>query len=346
MFPSSHFQEAEALSILQTSSPRKKATETAFDVQDMLTHKLPPELVSQVFTFCLPMTDLEQLPEAALSLGTFCREWCHLAWSSPRLWTTVSIVIPSLHYVQRLQTTLPKLVDEWLQRSHSLKLMINFFVDKPREGENYDRVRYLASVLLDTLKLHSEWWESLDLTLPLACFADKLRILSDMKNLEQFCLTSNVKRIHPQLGPLFSTEVAPTYLALSDFPFLIGVCGIAWDNIMYITLRSMYPEQCLEVATKAHCLETFRLWAISPHNHHHNSNVSKHPAIRSLEFVEGVKPSGSSFTDIIGNMELTSLEELTYIQSGIWADVSAHCFVARGSILLPPESHYVIWFEA
>jgi len=118
--------------------------------------------------------------------------------------------------------------------------MVKFFV-----YTEYAGVQYLGSLLLDTLKLHSKRWETLDLTLPLAHFADKFHVLSDVKNLQQLCLTPNVKRVHPQLE-LFGRAVAPTYLVPSGFPFLLGVCNITWDNMTYITLRSMAPEQCLE----------------------------------------------------------------------------------------------------
>lgn len=319
MFPSGHFQEAEAPSILQPFSPRKEATEIVLEAQDTLTHKLPPEIVSRVFTFCLPTTDLEQLPEAALSLGAICRKCRCIARRSPRLWRTIFIIIPSFHYALRLQITLPKLVN--------------------------GAVQYLASILLDTFKLYSERWETLDLTLPLPRFADKFRVLSDVKNLRQLSLTSNIRRVRPQFEPLFGAEVSPIYLALSRFPLPLGVRNITWDNITYITLLSMRPEQRLEVAKKAHRLETFRLWTISPRNNHqvhHNSNVLKHPAIRSLEFAEGGQPS-RSFADVTGNMELTSLEELTYgVES---RPMYAHRFVPRGSLFLLPESRYVIWFK-
>jgi len=120
MFLSGHFQEAEAPSILQPSSPRKAAAEIVLDSSRRrirsFVNSPPPEIMSRVFTFGLPTTDLhEQLLEAALSLGAICRKWRCIAWTPPHLWRTISIIIPSLRYVLRLQITLHKLVNEWLE---------------------------------------------------------------------------------------------------------------------------------------------------------------------------------------------------------------------------------------
>ena len=229
--------------------------------------------------------------------------------NSPFMDDRLSLIIPSASYALRLGPSLPKLFDQWLERSRVLPLTIRLFVIKPKSGEDYQAVHYLGSAIFDILKLHSERWENLDLNLPLAHFAEKFHAFSDLKKLRHLCLTpAIVNRDHPQLEPLFRKATPPTHLTLCCFYFPLDACNIALDNITHITLQSMASDQCLEAAQKAHRLEVFRLWTISSRDNEQMVYVIN-PAIRSLELAEGADESGLSFAEIMECMEITSLEE-------------------------------------
>lgn len=148
--------------------------------------------------------------------------------NSPFMDDRLSLIIPSASYALRLGPSLPKLFDQWLERSRVLPLTIRLFVIKPKSGEDYQAVHFLASAIFDTLKLHSEQWKNLDLTLPLAHFAEKFHAFSDLKNLRHLCLTpAIVNRGHPQLEPLFRKATRPTHLTLCCFYFPFDACNIA-----------------------------------------------------------------------------------------------------------------------
>ncbi|KAF8956442.1 hypothetical protein BDZ97DRAFT_187364 [Flammula alnicola] len=62
---------------------------------DPIIQWIPPEIASQIFTFCVPnspyTTSKEKL--APLILGAVCKSWRAVAWSTPQLWIILSINI-------------------------------------------------------------------------------------------------------------------------------------------------------------------------------------------------------------------------------------------------------------
>lgn len=70
---------------------------------DRFIHKLPLELACHIFVLTLPTYELKTLGGrdareanyATLSLGAVCRKWRQIAWSTPRLWSTLSIYVTS-----------------------------------------------------------------------------------------------------------------------------------------------------------------------------------------------------------------------------------------------------------
>ena len=69
-------------------------------IHDPFIHKLPPEIGSHIFYLYLPTFYPRQTFSAralkaffrVLRLGAVCRKWRQLAWATPNLWETLSIV--------------------------------------------------------------------------------------------------------------------------------------------------------------------------------------------------------------------------------------------------------------
>ena len=89
---------------------------------DPLIHKFPPEIASHIFIhYSPPSTFFNELDtNNPLFLGAVCQKWRQLAWATPELWTSLSI-IPNAKYnfIEH-----PPLVKQWLERSASLPLTI------------------------------------------------------------------------------------------------------------------------------------------------------------------------------------------------------------------------------
>ena len=214
------------------------------EIRDPFNHKFPPEIVPHIFTLCLPQVSLlyrhEDIQEewaVPLFLGAICRKWRHIAWSTPRLWTTVVVRVSS-RTAKQLRGPLPRLVTvvtEWLGRSGVLPLTIQFSAARPRERkEGYDElheVKSLACLIIDILNRHSECWQNLDLDFDVDTYTQKFHGSSELSNLRHLSFNGVVSGLDL---PPFLTEIRPTHLTLSSFhlPFTgfnVSKSGHIWE---------------------------------------------------------------------------------------------------------------------
>jgi len=285
-------------------------------IQDPLNHKFPPEIVSHIFTLCLPKVpplhhhgEIQEEWAVPLFLGAICRKWRHIAWSSPRLWTTVVVHISS-RMAKQLGGSLPQLVTEWLGRSGVLPLTIQFSAARPREqNEGYDDIKSLACLIIDILNRHSECWQNLDLDLDVDSYTQKFNSSSEFSNLRSLSFNGAVSGLRM---PAFLTEIRPTHLTLSSFFFSFTGLNVSWENITHIILQYTDTFTCVDVAEKAHRLQVFRLCAICTQLLEEQIYVCR-PSLRSLEFDEHNCPIAVPVAEIIDCMELPGLEEWSYM---------------------------------
>lgn len=80
--------------------------------------RMPNKLLGKIIEDCGP--------SYALRVGTVCRRWRRVAWSTPKLWTTIDI---RLNDSRSLKPTLVY-SREWLNRSGQLPLTIHFTAAK------------------------------------------------------------------------------------------------------------------------------------------------------------------------------------------------------------------------
>jgi len=107
---------------------KRRALRTVMN-HDPLIHKFPPEIASRVFIQYAPTSDFfsENSKNCPLYLGAVCQKWRQLAWATPQLWSSLRIGRRSDWYAfRRNSEDLPQLVTEWLERSSSLPLAIDF----------------------------------------------------------------------------------------------------------------------------------------------------------------------------------------------------------------------------
>ena len=237
-------------------------------IQDPLNHKFPPEIVSHIFTLCLPQVpplhhhgEIQEEWAIPLFLGAICRKWRHIAWSSPRLWTTVVVHISS-RMVKQLGGSLPQLVTEWLGQSGMLPLTIQFSADRLKErNEGYDEVKSLACLIIDILNRHSECWQNLDLNLDVDSYTQKFNGSSELSNLRSLSFNGAVSGL---CLPAFLTEIQPssqrsTRRTSHSHPSFFSFTGlnVSWENITHIILQYTDTFTCVDVAEKAHRLQVF-----------------------------------------------------------------------------------------
>ncbi|KAJ7724954.1 hypothetical protein DFH07DRAFT_854492 [Mycena maculata] len=118
--------------------------------------RLPADVMQEIFVACLPSGQNSVMSEqdAPLLLCHICNAWRSLALSTPRLWASLHIVLPSMDEMPSINET----VNGWLSRSGILPLSIS--VAAPR------RFEYDLSTLLQTLIGFSPRWNHIRFNLP------------------------------------------------------------------------------------------------------------------------------------------------------------------------------------
>ncbi|KAJ7500306.1 hypothetical protein B0H11DRAFT_804904 [Mycena galericulata] len=134
--------------------------------------RLPDDVVREIFVAALPSdrNAIMSEEEAPLLLSHISQSWRNLALSTPRLWTTLHIVIPA---ASSLQFYIPKLhqingaVETWLSRSRSLPVSISFIGPRPfgvsdeEISTSKEADRSASFILIQTLVQFCTRWRSI-----------------------------------------------------------------------------------------------------------------------------------------------------------------------------------------
>ncbi|TFK34424.1 hypothetical protein BDQ12DRAFT_726834 [Crucibulum laeve] len=93
------------------------------EVTRNINEALPPEILSNIFIFCLPFNELcsPTLQTAPLLVGQVCRHWRRIAGKCPQLWSSVSFTFPRRGTKRSLIR-----FGRWIRRSKSLPLSVHF----------------------------------------------------------------------------------------------------------------------------------------------------------------------------------------------------------------------------
>jgi len=198
-----------------------------FGDQLTINERLPVEITSEIFILCAPLMsrtmtlyqvdvdrDFQHDISIPLRLSSVCRLWRSIAHSTPVLWTSFRIYIPSRNFPEPLQQA-----QQWLSRSGQLPLSIQISSDRLASINLLDPLVY---ELIDLVNSCSHRWGSLDLS------------------------------AHQYLLPLFSKSTtilkAVTVLSSGYFnPFCDWLLGIHWNNITHFTARFIDVGQALEI---------------------------------------------------------------------------------------------------
>ncbi|KII85593.1 hypothetical protein PLICRDRAFT_116136, partial [Plicaturopsis crispa FD-325 SS-3] len=102
----------------QLWTERQMLKDSIMNLENILSpcRRLPAELLSEIFTFCLPPMVTPHSDTAPLLLTLVCRKWRAIALSTPRLWASICVGLTD--------DTGPTKVEQWLGRAGSLPLEI------------------------------------------------------------------------------------------------------------------------------------------------------------------------------------------------------------------------------
>ena len=275
-------------------------------IHDPFILKLPPEIASYIFLLSMGERDDHHISYSRVCLptpfllGAVCSGWRQLARSTPALWTRLAFNLPLPD--SEFMEDLPRLVEDWLERSGGLPLTLKIFY-YPIYGEPPpDR----HALVIDALNRHSRRWSEVEFDLP----PDYIVCLCGGSPPENLCYLSISP--HDEDGtniPLtFRMNARPSPITFKMWGFLLGGVDITWDNLVHLDLNSTTLDGVLQVIRNAPLLETCSFCFISPpiDDFCIPEIIIRRPYLRTLQLL--FMEQAGVFYKLINSLELPSLE--------------------------------------
>jgi hypothetical protein len=250
-----------------------------------------------------------------LFLGSVCRTWRELAWSTPWMWSSVALEVktPSQNSANFLA--------EWLSRSGQCALTISLRCDVDRHQKIEDTAQEVISVVVR----FSERWRHITFDLP-SPYYDNLHSIQGRLPLLESLSMRLLGGPRSEENPFWMFSIAPQLkmVQCSDFPPHSIVIPLA-----QLTSLSGYQcniRGCLHVLDMASQLiyasfnvQTFRETpALMPR--------SSNPCLQSLEF--SIDHDSSSTSTLLDNLTLPNLRKLWFETHGRITPFSEHTFAS------------------
>ena len=127
-------------------------------------NQFPREILAEIFWNCLPGTNSKQMLKG-MRLFSICSSWRQLALATPKLWTTVGMVIGNPD--RDPSATGTQVVNTWLERSGTLPL--NLYLTQLPLSMSYNippmssTDPVLAQSILSAFYSHSSRWQDVNL---------------------------------------------------------------------------------------------------------------------------------------------------------------------------------------
>ncbi|KAF8903950.1 hypothetical protein CPB84DRAFT_1706698 [Gymnopilus junonius] len=302
------------------------------DLYSPFVRLLPPEIVSEIFIFCLPVFDsTEESPSSQgtstpLRIGAVCSAWRRIAWSTPSIWATLVFhLTSSLNIVN--QTIL---LEEWLSRSGQLPLSIRL-----SSSEEVSWVGISSEGMMKVIAQHAPRWRQVDIRLPSACF----RFLPPCDDAENFPLLHSLTlkppggqgdRVHkvniPESPQLRYLSLSCLYLRSVVFHF---------EVLTHIDLESFYIDEILEVLRQTTSLVRFTTNKVLGGDDRHGI-PNEAIILPCLEVIDIHNDKGTELPLLFDKISTPKLRSLTYTGENLQAAPAAEIveLVKRSGCLL------------
>ncbi|KAK6997305.1 F-box domain-containing protein [Favolaschia claudopus] len=228
-----------SLSLLQEA---KKPAKERLDSYKYPILTLPPEIVAEIFLRFLPTyPDPPPLvgPNSPAILTEICRQWREVALSLPALWSAIPLTSTA--------EAVASLAPVWLNRSACLPVSIS--------ATDTDKLFPVFSSLIP----HCDRWEHLKLLLQKANNINALNVPMPLLHTLDIYLNDAPfvpVEVNSQVFPLLRTVIVDNF----------GYPGVAlpWSQLTSLTLRGIFPQECISILQQALHLEhcALSLWGL------------------------------------------------------------------------------------
>ncbi|KAF8949893.1 hypothetical protein BDZ97DRAFT_2086342 [Flammula alnicola] len=254
---------AEAF-LASLKAKRRPTRDRINQVHDPFASRLPPEVVSHIFMTFLPeevcdnygIVEPDNTATTPLRLGAVCQTWRAIAWSTPQLWTSISIDM----YNDNLYVT--ELVRDWLSRSGQLPLYIRLYRE---EGISDPPFGPRIELLISAIVAHSNRWVYMDMELPqrivmrVRCTSPMPLALKTLRlDMPEFDFGQEGEGLLPDEKINLNAIISPTEMVLGRLGRLgPSQIDIEWNNLTRLTAQEVSINECFELLQKApqmtHC---------------------------------------------------------------------------------------------
>ncbi|KAF7336736.1 hypothetical protein MVEN_02108700 [Mycena venus] len=187
--------------------------------------KVPVELATEIF--CLTLPDIQSDPhpsQSPLSLAHVCQDWRLLAFSTPQLWSNLTLSDAHVHKPDTV------LIDQWLGRANlvALRLCVSHSFFKA-----IMRLISRNSTKWKTLEFHL----SIGTTLVFPEFAE-IKPIGGFPSLRKLVIESNPRYFHPSEGTVvdgFLNAPLLEELHFNSFPILLNRLSLPWTQLTRFT---------------------------------------------------------------------------------------------------------------
>jgi len=235
---------------------------------DPFIHRLPPEVSSRIFLFCLPTRHLHQNVTAQRKrrfadgarpiqfvIGAVCQRWREIAWSTPQLWNVLCLGVSRNTHPVRAQ-----LVQSWLERSGQLPLYLRVSYDETayQHADVVAMSRMTLRLVIDTLNVFVSRWKVLSLRMPNSLYPllecqPETPIMLETLELEHCSILDFGVVVEPRKFSLGSVTPSPKSLTL--FSLGLEAMDLKWDHLTTFKASEFHVVDCLELLRQAHQLE-------------------------------------------------------------------------------------------
>ncbi|KAF8888181.1 hypothetical protein CPB84DRAFT_1786404 [Gymnopilus junonius] len=250
--------------------------------------RAPPEIASHIFQLCISRTNnespesLNKLVQSVLGLSAVCRDWRHIACSTPQLWTTVPICFGAIRLLEHHRT-----IQQWFNRSKALPISIYAYDSKIKylEGtvgsfDAVDTYRDVATIVR-TMSEHSYRWKRLDI-----CIPSRYSPLFDTN--VPYSLSSFRSLKLESSDSTYTARYRMKHLSPTDVTLLCvpaDSLAIKWNNVTRVDVTLINLDECFTLLQEASKLVHCRFSGILPSSELSSLLVDPiiHPTVQYFE---------------------------------------------------------------
>ncbi|CAA7270700.1 unnamed protein product [Cyclocybe aegerita] len=272
--------------------------------------KLPPEIVSSIFTFCgapprssrIKTFGIWKLSLFSQVLGRVCRRWREIAQATPQLWTNITLSLETAKANWQTERT-----KERISRSGHLPLSISLFMSNSGTSP-FDPHPF--HTLIDLLNGNSWRWRDISASIPYSLLSrlrpDKhgIPMLTDMTIRACDC------RIVRQAFPFDFGPITPSLVSVDFCAFFFASIVISWRTVVRVHLGTLSVGEFFELFQQGPNITECNIDSITGGDEEHlnPSDELIHCSLRQLALGSEGDVSGMHLSKLL----VPSLQSLNY----------------------------------